>query len=1319
MKKLIIFIAITYIIGLSLGFQFEPSTESLSFFGQTALFFLLLSIAVHFLKYRFKEQIKTVSVGLCTIYFGLFMYTYAMDTSSPEHIVHYLDKSPNGETVIRGIVTEDPDIRESYINLIVRPYEVQPEAPFGKFQKISKGKMIIKLNPELKQYFQFDYADKIEVRGKFLPFPEDNNPGIFDQQAFNIHKNIWGRITVKDDRNITLIGKEYPNKIIELSYKIKDKMLLTIKKTMRYPESAFLGGVTLGLRAGLSYESQEEFRRTGIAHILAVSGLHVGFIYILLLSFFSLIRVPKQISAPLIIFLLTLFVFITGARPATIRAAMMVSILVIISAYFKGKLQNNLNVSLAITALIYLIFINPLMLVEASFVMSFTAILSISLFASPISQLLSHHVKGYSFIAFLIISILLTVILMTSSLSHIFFSNVIYIILFILLAVILFKISFKLNQKNPQFNFGLASLGSFVVGFMGVQFGITLGNVFPVGAIYFQKFAVAGLYANWIAIPLIGVIVQLGIIAGIFGFLFTPLALVVNAANYIFSNFFLTMAHFFAEHFPYPIVMKPTPIQIVLYYLGISVLIWYPQIKASIKDIYFRLILLWERYELRRDIIILFSSLALILLIGSSYVMENLIPEKRLQLTFVDTKALGRFGNGNSFLLECPDNKNYLINAGAPYVHFKSGDFILSVSVGDTVIRPMLTAKRITTLDGIILQNLDPLCIGGFINILENFNVKCIFSYYPFDKIAKQMDIKLKWWNIFEENRYKRAVSALKKGGTLQLLSKEKVNIRDWIKTADISSDEKSTLIKHLLAKSTSFEHCQQILKVIAKVRQKRIEKQLPSMEKIISFIQEPEIAKDYNAIHIIGRIAQLIKEKNIKFKHIEKGSQIKISKQTKIDVLSPGFSIIKETDNYLDRTLVLMVHHDKRKILIPGNAPSYTINRLMQEYKYKLKCDILGVPDYGSEEANTLQLIKYTQPEYAVCHYYYQPRRYFKKETYLNYHCSGTVFYKTDEDGAIVFNIKNNKMKKKKWIFNDILRYKTTKKLIPKKKFRNKEKLLKFVTLDTGIGQVYYVQTPDKKNYLINSGRGGDNETISDAGKGIVVPFLKKEGITKLNGVFMLNSMDENIAGLYYVISAIPTEVIYKSTRTSSTPAMSRIENIATLNNIRINTLSKGNTIELNNNIKCFILNPENKQNARDEKDLSLVLKLVYNDFSMLITGNITGKDYDSKIQPASGTAEHNLMKYSKGTSLKSTVMTVPNAGFRSSSTLPFLKTVDAQYAILSIPKYDRYNPSDDLLYRYQKADIQIYRTDYDGNIYLYTDGKNIEINTEEKNTK
>ncbi|MCK4777899.1 MAG: ComEC/Rec2 family competence protein, partial [Actinomycetia bacterium] len=162
--------------------------------------------------------------------------------------------------------------------------------------------------------------------------------------------------------------------------------------------------------------------------------------------------------------------------------------------------------------------------------------------------------------------------------------------------VTLFKLSLHFKNRFYRLNFGVANMPAFFQGFIGIQFGINIGNVFPISAAYFGGISLTGIYANWVAIPLIGVIVQLGFIAGIFGIFSTKLALVLNASNFLFCKFFLAMAHFFDVYFEYPKVPQPPAWGLGLYYAFVGFMIFQSTLKAKAQSVYFNLQRLWE-YE--------------------------------------------------------------------------------------------------------------------------------------------------------------------------------------------------------------------------------------------------------------------------------------------------------------------------------------------------------------------------------------------------------------------------------------------------------------------------------------------------------------------------------------------------------------------------------------------------------------------------------------------------------------------------------------------------------------------------------------------------
>ncbi len=1332
-KKLIVFITVALILGLTTGFETEPPVKYLSWYFTGFTIFILIAI-VFYLFLRTKKYGRIlfyITLGLSFYSLGIYLYTHAMDTSDPGHIVHFLDSTRWGKTVIRGVVVADREDRGTYTYLKVKPYEAQMSPPDGEFRKVTKGYILVKLRPTLTHYFDFDYADKIEVKGAFLPFPSDTNPGTLDLRSFYQHQDIWGVVDVKYDEQIKLIGKEFPNKIVQLAYNIKDKMLLVFKKTMRYPESAFLGGVTLGLRSGLPYEIQEQFRRTGISHVLAVSGLHVGFIAVLFLAIFGILKLPNKIIAPLVIFALILFTIITGAKPATVRAAIMFSLLLIINNWFKGKLASDLIVSLALTGLIYLIFFNPLMLVEASFVMSYTALLSIALFGTPLTNLLKKYVKGYVFIAFILHWVLFTIILVTPSLYHFVFGNLKIALLYLLFVILTLRLARKLSIRKPEFQFGIASLPSFFSDFMGMQFGITLGNVLPISAIYFQRFAIAGIFANWIAIPLIGIIVQLGIIAGIVGMVSTKIALAINAGNYLFSKFFLFMANVFSTYFPYPVVPRPTLWQLAIYYSIISIgIVWYDPVSEFIKSTYYKIKLLWEKYELRNRIIALATSIAVIILTGFSYVVESFIPEERVKVTFIDTRALGKFGGGDAYFVQFPEGKNILINGGPAFFVFKEigfkDFFYLGMGVGKTAISPMLTSQRITSLDGVIIQNLNPEQLGGLVYIIQNFGIKRIYSVYPLKKLQNKIPRDIKWWSYGEEGFFNRYIHYLKEHQSSQLSSADRVTLKEYISDADISPKKKRMLYSALLKADIPSSACEEMVQVIKSIREKRkkaeekyikLIAQTLGEKSIIEAMEEENLSRSEMAKEVcrmIGKIIQVADLKDIEVIQVKEGDELTFGTKAKIKILNPP-KILK-TDNIFDNSMAFLIEYQGKKIFIPGYISKERLDYITKKYaKLISNSDVIEVPMYGKKEFNTYNFIKLISPKYAVCHYYYKKGRYFDSETYLNYHCRGIKFYRTDKDGAVIVTIKNRNLKVKNWAEKDKLRLQGQKKYIAERKIKNKKKVFEFIALDIGAGSAYYIKTPDDKHYLIGGGRYGDEIKASNPGKWIILPFLKQRGVDTLDGVFLINTRSENIGGLITPLKYIKCKKVYTTGIPGFTKEYDLLGSVIISKKIPEVSLRAGKTLNLGKDVTLKVLHPSTAYKGKGStKKNSLVLKIIYKKMSFLVTGDITAKSWGDKVAPAPGTPEYNLLhsKYKK--ELKSVLTTVPDEGSKFSSSMPFVKAISPQIAIISVQRFSRYNPSDDAISKYREVGASIYRTDEDGTIYVYTDGNKVEINTE-----
>lgn len=154
--------------------------------------------------------------------------------------------------------------------------------------------------------------------------------------------------------------------------KLRSRLLSRIK--MDDEAYAVVAAMALGDKSALTQELRDVYSVTGASHILALSGLHLGIIY-MLLSFFVLRR-WKVLSQLLLVLSIWAFVFLVGLSTSVVRSAVMLSVYAVFSLGKREKMSIN---TLAFSAIVMLM-LNPLSLFDVGFQMSFMAVFSILLF---------------------------------------------------------------------------------------------------------------------------------------------------------------------------------------------------------------------------------------------------------------------------------------------------------------------------------------------------------------------------------------------------------------------------------------------------------------------------------------------------------------------------------------------------------------------------------------------------------------------------------------------------------------------------------------------------------------------------------------------------------------------------------------------------------------------------------------------------------------------------------------------------------------------------------------------------------------------------
>ena len=241
----------------------------------------------------------------------------------------------------------------------------------------SSGKILLNIKKDsLSQ--QFNIGDYFFVKSKLTEVVKPKNPFQFDYNKYLKNRNIHHQLYLNKSELLNLNHKE--NSLASYSDSFRNTINLRLKSAGFNNETlSIINALLLGQRQDISPTIYNNYVNAGVIHILAVSGLHVGIIY-LILSFLlkplHLIKYGKYVVKPiLIIASLWFFAFITGLSPSVTRAVTMFSI--ITCAQFLNRPTNIYN-TLTISVFIMLLF-KPIYLFDIGFQMSYLAVFAIVL----------------------------------------------------------------------------------------------------------------------------------------------------------------------------------------------------------------------------------------------------------------------------------------------------------------------------------------------------------------------------------------------------------------------------------------------------------------------------------------------------------------------------------------------------------------------------------------------------------------------------------------------------------------------------------------------------------------------------------------------------------------------------------------------------------------------------------------------------------------------------------------------------------------------------------------------------------------------------
>jgi len=250
--------------------------------------------------------------------------------------------------------------------------------------EIASGKVLLYFSKQ--DFPSLLYGDELIIANKLQSITNYGNPNEFDYVAYLKQQNIYHQMYLRPSDWIKTAHNS-ANNIMRLSYHIRE-ILLNILKDFDFTDNEFAvaSAILLGYDEYLDQDLRQLYSGSGAMHILCVSGLHVGIIFLMfntLLAFIKRYKYGIPIHAFIIIIIIWFYALITGLSPSVFRSATMFSIITIGMMMNRKSSTSN---SLAVSAFVLLLY-NPYLLFHIGFQLSYMAVLSILLIQAYISKL--------------------------------------------------------------------------------------------------------------------------------------------------------------------------------------------------------------------------------------------------------------------------------------------------------------------------------------------------------------------------------------------------------------------------------------------------------------------------------------------------------------------------------------------------------------------------------------------------------------------------------------------------------------------------------------------------------------------------------------------------------------------------------------------------------------------------------------------------------------------------------------------------------------------------------------------------------------------
>lgn len=339
-------------------------------------FLLVMAMVATFFVKRYRLRWLFGGVMVCYLFFAGYALTSVKQASVQND---YFRNFESEADYYVARVFDYPTERENSIKVIL---ELQSQYADSVPSRQISGKVMAYFQ-KTDAAMQLAYGDLVVIPAPVVEVSGPANPGEFDYRNYLLRKGVTGQSFLRDEDWIDLEVNE-ANPLYAFSYRFRDILLASLNRCgLQGDEFGVAAAILLGYDDDLADDVRQNYVAAGSMHILCVSGMHVGIIYLLasaLLSFLNRKKWMKLLKQILLLVLIWFYAMIAGLSPSILRSALMISFVIIGEMLRRKGFAIN---SIAASAFV-LLCINPYNLFEIGFQLSYVAVIGIVVLQRPI-----------------------------------------------------------------------------------------------------------------------------------------------------------------------------------------------------------------------------------------------------------------------------------------------------------------------------------------------------------------------------------------------------------------------------------------------------------------------------------------------------------------------------------------------------------------------------------------------------------------------------------------------------------------------------------------------------------------------------------------------------------------------------------------------------------------------------------------------------------------------------------------------------------------------------------------------------------------------